>query len=247
MRYQTQSRTSDFGYMDSITPGVKWLLITNIAIFVPYYLFAGSGFSEALNFLALSPRLVVFNFMIWQLGTYLFLHGSILHILFNMLGLWMFGTILERDWGTRRFLKYYFICGIGAGLCDVLLHAVRGSWNTSTIGASGAIYGLLLAFGVLYPNMIVLMFFIIPIRAKYMVMIFGAIAFLNSFSVNRGVSDIAHLGGMVFGYAYLRFRFFNVDLNYFRREYETWKMKRAKRKFEVYMKRRGTDDDRWTH
>ncbi len=101
--------------------------------------------------------------------------AGITHLLFNMLTLWMFGVQLERDWGTRRFLKYYFLCGMGAGLCDVALNAALGNWGTRTIGASGAIFGLLLAFGVLYPNQTVLMNFLFPIKAKYLVMIYGAI------------------------------------------------------------------------
>jgi membrane associated rhomboid family serine protease len=160
-----------------------------------------------------------------------------------MLALWMFGSVLERDWGTRRFLKYYFLCGIGAGICDVALNGIMGHWNTHTIGASGAIFGLLLAFGVLYPNQTVLFSFIFPMKAKYMVMIVGVIAFLGAFQVNSGVSDIAHLGGMAFGYAYLRLRFFHVDMGYFRREYNAWKLRRAKKRFQVYLRKHGSDRD----
>jgi membrane associated rhomboid family serine protease len=151
----------------------------------------------------------------------------------------MFGTPLERDWGTRRFLKYYFICGIGAGVCDVLLNAVIGNWNTSTIGASGAIYGLLLAFGVCYPNQTVLMNFLFPIKAKYMVMIYAAIELWMSTGVNTGVSNIAHLGGMVVGFVYLKSRLpgMRIKLPDWRGAYRQWKLQRAKRKFQVYMKK----------
>jgi len=240
MRYNTQYR---FYNSSSYLPnGVKWLLISNVAIFVLYYI-APISVKENLLMLSLAPVMVLQHFAIWQLVTYMFLHGGIEHILFNMLALWMFGTTLEQDWGTRRFLKYYFVCGIGAGFCDVALNGIIGNWNTHTIGASGAIFGLLLAFGVLYPNQTVLFFFIFPMKAKYMVMIVGAIAFLGALNVNSGVSNFAHLGGMAFGYAYLRMRFFKVDLGYFSREYQAWKLRRAKKRFQVYLRKHGSDRD----
>src|ERR1035438_7928931 len=157
-------------FSNYFTTGVKWLLIANTAVFVLMLVFPND-----LLRLALSPSGVLKGFKVWQLFTYLFLHGGITHLLFNMLALWMFGTPLERDWGTRQFLKYYFICGVGAGLCDVLMNAAVGNWHTSTIGASGAIYGLLLAFGVCYPEQTVLMGFLFPIKAKFMVMIYAAV------------------------------------------------------------------------
>src|SRR5258707_15882074 len=106
-----------------------------------------------------------------------------------MLAVWFLGMTREQEGGPRRFLKYYFLCGIGAGLCDVALNGFMGNWDTHTIGASGAIYGLLLAFGVLYPNQTVLFFFIFPMKANYMEMIVGAIAFLGALRVKTGVSD----------------------------------------------------------
>src|SRR5437879_11265133 len=230
MRYDTRYRS--YNYSSYFPAGVKWLLISNVALFLPFYL--SGALREHLLMLSLVPVMVLKHLFIWQLGTYMFLHGGIEHILFNMLALWMFGMTLEQDWGTRRFLKYYFLCGIGAGLCDVTVNAIVGNWGTHTIGASGAIFGLLLAFGVLYPDVTVLFFFIFPMKAKYMVMIVGGIAFLGALHVNSGVSNIAHLGGMAFGYAYLRMRFFKfkVDLGYFRREYNAWKLRRAKKRFQ---------------
>jgi membrane associated rhomboid family serine protease len=223
--------------------GVKWLLIANVAIFLLFYI-GPEVVKENLLMLSLAPVMVLKHFAIWQLVTYMFLHGGIEHILFNMLALWMFGTTLEQDWGTRRFLKYYFLCGIGAGLCDVAVNGLLGHWSTHTIGASGAIFGLLIAFGVLYPNQIVLFFFIFPMKAKYMVMIVGAIAFLGALNAgNTGVSNVAHLGGMAFGYAYLRMRFFRLDTGYFKREYDAWKLRRAKKRFQVYLRKHGSDRD----
>jgi membrane associated rhomboid family serine protease len=214
-------------------PGVKWLLISNTGIFILTYLFGMP------LILALVPVTVVHSFTIWQLVTYLFLHGGITHILFNMLALWMFGTPLEQEWGTRRFLKYYFYCGIAAGVCDVTVNALLGHWNTHTIGASGAIFGLLLAFGVLWPNQTILMSFLFPIKAKYMVMIYAAIELLLSIGPNTGVSSVAHLGGMAFGFVYLKMKMPAVKLPDWRGAYRQWKLQRAKKKFQVYMKKHG--------
>jgi membrane associated rhomboid family serine protease len=131
------------------------------------------------------------------------LHGGLLHLGFNMLALWMFGRDLEYDWGSREFLKYYFICGIGAGL--VTLAALWGR-PTYTIGASGAIYGILLAFGMAYPNRYIFLWFLVPIKAKYFVILFGALELLASLSSTQdGVAHLTHLGGLVIGFLYLKF------------------------------------------
>jgi membrane associated rhomboid family serine protease len=228
---------------------VKWLLISNIAIFVASYLAAGSSLLEnVFPWLALQPFYVFHYFAVWQLFTYLFLHGGLWHLLVNMFTLWMFGVTLERDWGTRRFLKYYFLCGVGAGLCDVIANALLGRWGTSTIGASGAIYGLLLAFGVLYPDTTILFSFLFPIKAKYFVMIYGAIELLAALGTrNSGVSNIAHLGGMAFGFFYLKARLPKLDLYEIRRWYRAYKTERNKKKFQVYMRKHGSDRDPWVN
>jgi rhomboid family protein len=247
MRYNTRYRSRAFwsGYFPT---GVKWLLISNTAIFVLTYLAAGTGLLETIfRWLALRPYAVIHSFAVWQLGTYLFLHGGIWHLLINMFTLWMFGISLERDWGTRQFLKYYFICGVGAGICDVTVNALLGNWGSSTIGASGAIYGLLLAFGLLYPDSTVLFSFLFPIKAKYFVMIYGAIALLGAMKINSGVSNFAHLGGMLFGFVYLKMHFPKLDLDEFRRWHRDWKLQRAKKKFQVYMRKHGSDRDRWVN
>jgi len=225
-------------YSEYFPPGVKWLLIVNTAIWVLTYL--SPSLREELTVLfALTPRLVIYNWTVWQLFTYMFLHGGLTHILFNMFALWMFGTPLEQQWGTRKFLKYYIYCGIAAGVCDVGLNAALHHWNTSTIGASGAIFGLLLAFGVLYPDQTVLMGFLFPIKAKYMVMIYGAIELILSIGPNTGISSFAHLGGMAFGYIYLKGRLPRFHLPDGRGAYRQWKLQRAKRKFQVYMRKHG--------
>ena len=246
MRYARYPSRSSFFY-GYFPAGVKWLLIVNTAVYILTGL-APRSFEADIAVLALAPVAVVYHLAFWQLATYLFLHGGVWHLLFNMLTLWMFGVPLEQDWGTRRFLKYYFLCGIGAGLCDVALHAAMGDWGTRTIGASGAIFGLLLAFGVLYPNQTVLMNFLFPIKAKYMVMIYAGIELWMSTGVNTGVSNIAHLGGMVVGFVYLKSRLpalRRFKLPDWRGALRQWKLRRAKRKFQVYMKKH--DRDPWVN
>lgn len=250
MRYDTRYRPSGISPTGFLPPGVKWLLITNVALFLLYFFDVRMEAQPFLRMFALSPAAVLKSFAIWQLVTYMFLHDptGFGHILFNMLALWMFGSDLERDWGTRRFLRYYFICGVGAGLCDIVFNALWGSMNTRTIGASGAIYGLLLAFGLMYPDRTVLMSFFFPIKAKYFVMIMGAIAFLSSIGgAGSGVSNIAHLGGMIFGFGYLRMRFWSMDTGLIRKRFQQWRLQRAKKKFQVYMRKQQSDRDRWVN
>jgi membrane associated rhomboid family serine protease len=195
----------------------------------------------------LTPAKVVGGY-VWQLASYIFLHstGGLLHILFNMLGLWMFGSQLESLWGSRQFLKFFFICGIGAGVLMVVLSLITGSgYNTMTIGASGAVYGVLLAFGVLFPDAIIY-WIIFPIRAKWFVIIMGGIAFYSSLAaVGGGVAHVAHLGGMLCGLVYLRG---GRMTGRFHQKYRDWKRARLRRKFEVYYNDRHKNDDqpwRW--
>jgi len=247
MRHSTRYRLNSFFSSGNFPSGVKWLLISNTIVFVLSSVLGQTSFGEIFNLFALVPRAVVFHLAIWQLATYLFLHGGVWHLLFNMLTLWMFGATLERDWGTRKFLKYYFLCGIGAGLCDVTVNALMGNWNTSTIGASGAIYGVLLAFGVLYPETTILFLFVFPIQAKYFVMIYGAMALLGSLNINSGVSNVAHLGGMLFGLLYLKVSFPRWGLDGARQWYRNYQLQRAKKKFQVYMRKHGSDRDPWVN
>jgi membrane associated rhomboid family serine protease len=220
MRHSTRYRLNTFFSSGNFPNGVKWLLISNTAVFLLSYLAYVAGLGNIFGPFALVPRLVVYHFAIWELATYLFLHGGVMHLLFNMLTLWMFGVTLERDWGTRKFLKYYFLCGIGAGLCDVTVNALLGNWNTSTIGASGAIFGVLLAFGVMYPEATILFLFLFPIQAKYFV---------------------------IFGLIYLKVRFPKVDAYEVRRWYRNYKLQRAKKKFQVYMRKHGSDRGPWVN
>ena len=227
-------------YSEYFSPAVKWLLIVNTAIFLLTSLVPPALYRDLHLLFALIPYGVIRNFYLWQLFTYLFLHGGPWHLIFNMLVLWMFGVQLERDWGTRQFLKYYFICGIGAGVCDVVLKIAFGDWGTPTIGASGALMGLLLAFGVLYPNQCVLMNFLFPIKAKYLVIIYVAVDLWASIAArNSGVANVAHLGGMAVGLAYLKLRMPKLALPDIAGAYRRWQLARAKKKFQTYMRNRG--------
>jgi membrane associated rhomboid family serine protease len=252
MRYSTRYRSLGYYSSGYFPPGVKWLLIVNVAVFVLMYLTVESELARVFPLLFLRPGDVLLHGEIWRLGTYLFVHGGIWHLLVNMFTLWMFGVGLERDWGTRQFLKYYFLCGVGAGICDVVVNAILGRWGVSTIGASGAIYGLLLAFGVLYPDQTVLFSFLFPIKAKYFVMIYGAIELLAALGTqNSGVSNIAHLGGMAFGFVYLKMGLMRhlrfPGMAQLRVQYNQWKLQRAKKKFQVYMRKHGSGPGPWVN
>jgi membrane associated rhomboid family serine protease len=227
--------------------GVKGLIIANSVIFLLMWL-VGPIERVFMQWFALVPADVVTRFFVWQLVTYLFLHGGFLHILFNMLGLWFFGKDLEDIWGTRRFLQFYFFCGVGAGLFVVLANYLFSDPRVPTIGASGAIYGIFLVAAVLWPDRVII-FYIFPIKLKYFVMILGALAFFSVRDLNSGVSDIAHLSGMGFGYIFLKTaqgrRFDPVTP--IMESYKAWKLQRAKRKFQVYLKKQGSDRDRWVN
>jgi membrane associated rhomboid family serine protease len=217
-----------------MTPAVKALLYANAAVYVL------SLFVPAIVvWLGLVPKLVIEHGFIWQPVTYMFVHARTpTHILFNMLILWMFGVELERMWRTRFFLKFYAITGIGAGLLSILVSllpfaATRATYNADIIGASGALYGLLLAFALYYPNRPILMFFFFPVPAKYFVAILGAIAFITSMEGSSGVAATTHLGGLLVAYVYLQSGRggFTAEIKY---RYLKWKMNRLRRKFDVY-------------
>jgi len=190
-------------------------------------------------FLGLVPIRVVHGWL-WQPITYMFLHSplSLSHVLLNMLVLWMIGGDLERHWGGRRYLTYYLVCGVGAGLFVTAVGLWKGT-AIPTIGASGAIYGLLVAYGIIYSERTMFFMMIFPMRARTMSWILFGIAFVSNWSQGSdGVSHIAHLGGMVVGYAYIK-RAWKVGelLREFR-----WKFRR--RKFRVMQER---DNDRWIY
>jgi membrane associated rhomboid family serine protease len=245
-------RSTFYSYPGGLPPGVKWLLISNCAIFVADYLATAAGRGYLFNDFGLWPRAVLELPAVWQLVTYMFLHDphGFSHILWNMLTLWLIGADLERDWGTRYFLKYYFLCGVGAGICVVVASYLFGSVDARTIGSSGALFGLLLAYGILYSDRVMLFAFLFPMKAKYLVMILGVISLLGSFGPSGGgVSFVAHLGGMLFGLVYLKRNSLGFDLLApLGRQYNSWKLQRAKRKFEVYRRKHDSSKhDRWIH
>lgn len=226
---------------------MKALIGANVAMFI-VTTFARS----VVPILGLVPGFVVRELRVWQLVTYMFLHGGLFHILFNMLALWMFGTELERVWGTRYFLKFYFVSGIGAGALTVLFsllpfEVAQQLQYAIVIGASGAIYALLLAYGLYFPDRPIYMYFVFPIPAKIFVIIMGAIAFYSSMvETGGGVANATHLGGLVVGYLYLKGgRIHPIsELKY---RWLKWKINRVRKKFDVYSGGRADDWDRRVH
>ena len=196
MKYQFQSNPGEFSYKPRLfTNAIKVLISINFVIFILQTL----SRSESLFFplFGLVPKLVWSEKMIWQPVTYLFFHGGIWHVLINMFVLWMFGSELERLWGKNHFLKFYFITGVGSGLATMLVNVQS---ITPVVGASGAVYGVLLAYGLTYPNRTVYLYGIIPIKSLWFVLGIGFIAFMSSFDNMSQVSHVTHLSGMLIGY-----------------------------------------------
>ena len=196
-----------FGY--GLTPVIKNLIIAMVAVFLIQKIGEMGGldfyFEYFIYYFALVPILVWKKYFLWQLGTYIFLHGGVFHLLFNLLALWMFGGELENYLGSKKFLRYFLFCGIGAGICTVLFTPALYQ-RIPVIGASGAIYGLLLAYGWLFPNRLIYIYFLFPIPAKYMVIIFGLIELFSSIEgTGGGVAHLTHLGGLLFGLLYMAY------------------------------------------
>ena len=201
MRYQFQSEQGNISFRPQyFTEAVKALIIINTIVFL---------FGEiAKDQLALSPVFGlsannIWPTIIWQPITYMFIHGDWIHIFFNMFVLWMCGSEIESIWGRREFLKYYFITGAGSGLVWLLFNisnplAILG-------GASGAIYGLLLAYGLMFPNRKILIYFLFPVKVKYFVLFLGVMAFISSIGTSgSNISHLTHLSGMIIGYIYIK-------------------------------------------
>lgn len=219
---------------------VKNLLIINALFFLATMALESFGIDLYKSLALYYPTSKQFG--IWQFVTYMFMHGGFSHILFNMFALWMFGNVLENAWGPKRFLNYYLVTGIGAGITHLLVAYIRLAasdyiltpdqfdlvysegfnvlqsgrnysdaamgfynliMNVPTVGASGAVFGILLAFGMMFPNSLIYVYFAIPIKAKYFVILYGAIELISGISNKSGdnVAHFAHLGGMLFGYA----------------------------------------------
>ena len=208
MSYGTTTRQIRIG--GPITPAVKGLLIANFSIFVVQFFLQHFGINTQDEIFGLSHKGLTQDLYLWQPFTYMFLHGGLLHIIFNMLALWMFAGDLEQAWGTKRFIRYYLLSGVGAGLCIALLNwyltirfGVEGAASV-TVGASGALYALLLAYGLLWPNREVLIWFILPVKMKYVVIFFGVFEFFGTMDsmsgVSGGISHVGHIGGLLAGF-----------------------------------------------
>ncbi|MBT4370001.1 MAG: rhomboid family intramembrane serine protease [Candidatus Marinimicrobia bacterium] len=200
MRFQFQSDPGQFSYKPALfTDAIKILVSVNFGIFLLQTIARTEGMFFPL--FGLVPKLVWSEFMLWQPFTYLFFHGSIWHVLINMFVLWMFGSELERLWGKKHFLKFYFVTGVGAGLVTMIIGL---NSMTPIVGASGAVYGVLLAYGLTYPNRTVYLYGIIPIKSLWFVIGIGVIAFMSSFDNVSQISHLTHLSGMVIGYLMLK-------------------------------------------
>lgn len=257
-RYSSSSTGFQFDWDWSITPAIKFLVIACAAVFLAQelsgVLFGAKGWNFWLLYLGLVPAYVDHGF-IWQPFTYLFLHGGIWHLVINMFVLWMFGRDVERAWGQWRFYTYYFLCGVGAGVINVIVKVAMdphglGTATTPTIGASGAIFGVLLAAAVMFPHQRVFLFpFPVAITMRVFVLIMGVIEFFGTLGAGGdNVSHVCHLGGMLVGYLYLRRGSY---LYSYRNRYADWKRRRLMSRFEVY-KRKHRDEppqppDNWVN
>src|SRR6266704_5232092 len=228
-----------------VTPGVKLLLIANFAVFIfeaLLYRYSGpTAYVELLKWFGLVPAGVIPGLRIWQPFTYLFLHdvNSIWNILMNMFMLWMFGRELELVWGRNRFLRYYFLTGVGAGVINVIVKTVpllfgHGFSYVPTIGASGAIFGIMIACAILFPSRRVYLFPIpVAMSMRMVVAIMAAFTFLGTFGLGDDkVSHLCHLGGMLVGWIYLRRGSFLYGV---RNTVSDWQHKRNRKRFEVYI------------
>ena len=208
-RYSNNSyyRPSLFGGFKFFPPVIKSLLISNIAVFL-FASFLGVFSFRGVSFYPLMAKILFLfpiggGFEIWQLFTYMFMHGGFMHLLFNMFALWMFGMELENTWGSKKFLTYYLICGVGAGIANLLVGPLFGIGGP-TVGASGAIYGVLLAFGMLFPDRPIFVYFLLPIPARYFVLFYIFIElYAGVTGTSDGVAHFAHLGGAAVGFIYL--------------------------------------------
>ena len=210
-------RPSGFAFLPTV---VKNLLIINVLFFLAKIAAESVLRIDLADYLGLH-YIGASDFQPYQLVTYMFMHGNFAHLFFNMFALWMFGNTLENIWGPNRFLLFYFVCGVGAGLVQELVQYIQYATTLqaytsvnmgghiipmgeylnmlTTVGASGAVYGILLAFGMMFPNSTLYIYFAIPIKAKWFVLIYGIIELFSGFTSADNVAHFAHLGGMLFG------------------------------------------------
>lgn len=229
-----------------LTPAIKVIIGVNVVAFFATLLEPAISLA-----LGLRPADVIGKLQVWQLVTYMFIHAGPTHLLFNMLALWMFGTELERMWGTKYFTKFYFISGIGAGLFQVVLGLLPFGFAAqfyypSVVGASGAIYGVLAAYALYFPSRPIVMFLVFPVPARYAVMIMGGLSLVFAMAGGGGVAHTAHLGGLLVGYLYLKGNRVHLvsEIQY---RFLKWRINRMRRKFDVYSGGRANDVDRRVH
>ena len=246
MRTPFGGRRYNFDWRGFITPGVKLLVLICSGVFLFQTLVSlvadpRAEFHYIIQIFGLIPSAFTRGLRIWQPFTYIFLHGGLFHLLINMLMLWMFGRELELLWGKKRFLNYFFICGVGAGLIEVLIKTVpvffgKPLSDVPTIGASGAIFGILIANAVLFPDRRIWLIPLpvtIPMRPYVAVM--AAIEFFSTLGTGGdNVSHLCHLGGMLVGYIYLRRGSFLYNV---RNSVTDWRLQRNRKRFEVFMKK----------
>jgi membrane associated rhomboid family serine protease len=226
----------------SLPPAVKTLLTATVGLFVVQWIFSLTGGPSLVGLFGLTPALVTGHFFIWQTATYMFLHGGPFHLLFNAYMLWALGKAIELQWGTKPFLFYYFLCGIGAAAFNVLLEPHSLS---PVIGASGAIYGLLVAFAMMYPEAVFLVMFIVPLRAKHAVILFAILELMFSASSNQShIANFAHLGGMATGYIYLKSRTWRYDFRFWSGRLGEWAQRKTSPKPPVEFHELGAEVDR---
>jgi membrane associated rhomboid family serine protease len=196
-----------FGLGGPLTPAIKYLIFTNIAIYVLQEIINRTANGAFDNIFALYPDFLQ-RLMVWQIFTYMFLHGGPFHLFFDLFILWIFGSEVEGKWGSRAFLKYYIICGIGAGIVHLLAQSLLSHAGGGVVGASGAIYGVLLAFALIDPDREItfLLMLVLPvnIRAKYLVAILAGLSLFAGVFAEDRVAHFAHFGGMLVGFLYLK-------------------------------------------
>ena len=197
-----------FGGFSLFPPVIKGLIVSNVVVWflldvllAPFVLGGVPVFQILESSLALWP--IGPSFWPWQIVTYMFLHGGFFHLFFNMLALWMFGMELENTWGSRKFLIFYVLCGIGGAIANLLITPLLGQ-AAPTVGASGAVFGVLIGFAMLFPNRLIYLYFLIPVKAKYLITIWiGLELFFGVTGSSGGVAHFAHLGGVAVGLVYM--------------------------------------------
>jgi membrane associated rhomboid family serine protease len=226
----------------SLPPAVKALLSATVGLFLLQWILSATQGPSLVGTFGLTPARVTGDLWIWQTVTYLFLHGGVFHLLFNCYMLWALGKVIEMQWGTRSFLFYYFLCGVGAAVANVVFEPRA---MIPVIGASGAIYGLMVAFALMYPEAVFLVMFIVPLRAKHAVIFFALVELMFSMNANQStIANFAHLGGMATGFIYLKSRAWRLDFRFWKGRLGDWAQRRRPSKPKIEFHELGQEVDR---